>query len=179
MKRKHRTLAVVAGPAREPSGKLREYSRAELLEVIFLQSKKLEEQEEQLSALETERNERRIALQDAGNIAEASLQLSHIFADAEQAVVQYKENIERLSRDQRSLSLQLISDAQKKAEAILAEAKQEAEGIRLEAQRQNERSREEAERYWSDLSSRLEALYHERQGLREFVGLLAEKQTQS
>ena len=72
---------------------LRKMSRAELLEVLLVQSKEIDRLTAQLEELQEKMAQRKIGLAHAGNIAEASLQLSGIFEAAQAAADQYLENI--------------------------------------------------------------------------------------
>lgn len=75
---------------------LRKMKRAELLEVMVNQSKEIEILKEKLKQAEEKLNEREIQIEKAGSIAEAALQLNHIFEDAQKAADQYLENVYRL-----------------------------------------------------------------------------------
>lgn len=71
---------------------LKRLSRAELLEMLLLQSKRVEVLEKQVKTLEEKLADRRIMLAETGSIAEASLLLNGIFEDAQKAADQYLEN---------------------------------------------------------------------------------------
>lgn len=83
---------------------LQKLSRAELLELLLRQTKKVEELEakiekdaeefqEQRAVLEKKIENRQIAMEKAGSIAEASLNLNDVFEVAQRAADQYLENI--------------------------------------------------------------------------------------
>lgn len=169
---KQKVALTAVSPEEQTKASLKGYRRAELLEVILLQSKEIDALKKQTSEMEKELSERRISINEAGNIAEAALKLNHIFQDAELAVLQYKENIERLSKDERAVSRKLVSDAEKKAGDILSKANAEANSMLAQAKIQCDMRKLEADKYWNDLSTRLTALYNEHKGLRELVGKL-------
>lgn len=173
---KKNVLLMELSPEEQEKDAFRRYNRAELLEVILLQAREIEELKERTNKLEAELRERNLAISEAGNIAEASLKLSHIFENAEIAVAQYKENIERISRDRISISKKMVEEAEKEAFNILQVAREEAELMLAQAKEKSEHSKAEADRYWNELSSRLMALYNEHKGLRELVGRLESKQ---
>lgn len=77
---------------------LKKLNRQELLEVLLAQSKKIDRLQRQLNEANEKLNERELRISEAGSIAEASLVLNNIFADAQKAADQYLENI-RLMHD--------------------------------------------------------------------------------
>lgn len=81
---------------------LKKMGRSELLEILLLQNRKLDElnQENQqlrqeLDAAREQLRSRRIDLVDAGSIAEAALRLNGVFEAAQAACQQYVENVKR------------------------------------------------------------------------------------
>lgn len=76
---------------------LRRLSRADLLEMLALQSKEVEKLQEEIADLRAQLKDRTIMIQESGSIAEASLKLNGVFEAAEQAALQYLENIKRNS----------------------------------------------------------------------------------
>ena len=78
---------------------LRKLKRSELLQIMIAQSKKIAELQEKLEEAERKLEDRRILLDNAGNIAEAALRLNHIFEDAQMAAEQYLSNVRRLTEE--------------------------------------------------------------------------------
>ena len=68
-------------------------SRKELLVLLVLQSKKIDELEKELSKAIKSLNDKQIIIKESGSIAEASLKLNNIFKVAQQAADQYLDNI--------------------------------------------------------------------------------------
>lgn len=153
---------------------MKRYTRSQLLEVILLQSKENTALKEEIGRLRSELTDRRIAVERAGNIAEASLALNKVFENAELAVLQYKENMRLMSESRIESEEKLLSEAREKADRMLLEAKTQAELITAQASAMAEKSRQEADAYWNGLSRRLEKLYSEMQGVREVVSALGE-----
>lgn len=75
---------------------LHKLKRSELLELLVEQSKEIDRLKGQLEEAEKQLQSRKIAIEKAGSIAEASLALNHIFSDAQKAADQYLENVRRL-----------------------------------------------------------------------------------
>ena len=83
---------------------LRKLSRADMLKVMIAQSRHLDELQDKLAKTEAKLAEAERALADrelkltrAGSIAEASLQVTHIFEEAQKAADLYLENIKTIS----------------------------------------------------------------------------------
>lgn len=72
-------------------------SRKDLLELLVLQSKKIDELQEKLEQANCSLRDKQILISEAGSIAEASLRLNKIFEVAQQTADQYLENMKRLA----------------------------------------------------------------------------------
>ena len=72
---------------------LKKLKRVELLEIMHMQSQKIEELEAKLADAESQLADRQIVLDEAGSIAEAALRLNDIFAAAQKAADQYVESV--------------------------------------------------------------------------------------
>lgn len=77
---------------------LKKLSRAELLEMLIAEEKRIDQLEKELEEAREALKDRAIKIENAGSIAEAALKLSGIFEAAQTAVDQYVENIERITR---------------------------------------------------------------------------------
>lgn len=72
---------------------LKKLKRSELLEMLLEQTKRVESLEKELELKNKELENRRIIIEKAGSIAEASLCLNKVFEAAQQAADQYLENV--------------------------------------------------------------------------------------
>ena len=98
---------------------LRRLRRAELLELLVEQGRVVEQLQKEVAALRAETAERRINIEKAGSIAEASLNLTKIFKEAEEAAALYLENIERRSGEQDKINAAREEESRKKAEQLV------------------------------------------------------------
>lgn len=80
---------------------LRRLSRAELLEMLLAQTEENRQLRERLRETEKALADRRIALEQAGTMAEAALKLNGVFDAVDRAVQQYLENVRRMARERR------------------------------------------------------------------------------
>ena len=76
---------------------LKRLSRADLLEMLIDQSVELKKTKKRLRNAENKLGVREIAIDEAGSIAEAALQINGVFEAAQNACEQYMENIRTLS----------------------------------------------------------------------------------
>ena len=82
----------------EKQKNIKKMSRKELLEILVLQSKKIDELEKKLEEKEGQLISKSILIENAGSIAEAALQINKIFEVAQAAADQYLENIKNLEQ---------------------------------------------------------------------------------
>ena len=72
---------------------LRKLRKAELLQIMLEQSDEIDRLRDRVEELEKELEDRRITIEKAGSIAEASLKLTRDFEEAQKAADLYLENI--------------------------------------------------------------------------------------
>lgn len=82
---------------------LKKLSRAELLQMLIAQVKENDSLRAQLEEANKQLENRAIAFQEAGTLAEASLRLNGIFSAADAAAKQYLDNIKEKSEFCRQL----------------------------------------------------------------------------
>lgn len=101
---------------------LKRLNRGELLEMLLAQVEENEQLKRRLTELQSQLDNRQILIQNAGSIAEAAIQINHVFQAADEAATQYLENVQRLSGEGDSIRLRMEDEAKKDADAIRAEA---------------------------------------------------------
>lgn len=103
------------------NGALKKLSRLELLEILLEQTKRIEELEHQVEKLNEEILARKIEISQTGSLAEASLKLTEIFKEADEAATIYRNNIinqvkkeeKQLKKELRELKAKKLSDIEK------------------------------------------------------------------
>ena len=159
---------------------LKKLSRSELLYMLLAQTRETERLQAELEAAQAELNQRNIAVDNAGSIAEASLQLNLVFDQAQAAASQYLDNIRRQAEEQDTIYQKivtsanqeadgLLADASAKAEAILLDARQKADDLRSQTELERSTAQAEAAGYWTDLSAKLAQFYEDHAGLQELL----------
>ncbi|MCQ2514642.1 MAG: DNA repair protein [Ruminococcus sp.] len=79
---------------------LKKLKRAELLEIMVNQSKRIDELEAENEILKQKIKSKEIAIDEAGTIADAALKLNRVFEAAQAAANQYLENVKLLCNNQ-------------------------------------------------------------------------------
>lgn len=83
--------------------KLKHLSRAELLELLVLQTKENERLQERIKELEGQLADRQIRINNAGNLAQAVLEVNRVIEAAQIAADQYLENAKRMEQEAQAL----------------------------------------------------------------------------
>lgn len=106
---------------------LRRLSRTDLLELLLAQRRENEQLRCLLDQTQAQLADRTIQINNAGSIAEASLQLSGIFNAAQDSCQYYLENIKLLSERQNVVCQQMEQETKEKCDRMVAEAEQKAQ----------------------------------------------------
>lgn len=119
---------------------LKKLNRLQLLEMLLMQTQRVEELEEalkqkdlQISELNIRLEEKHIAFTETGTLAQAALEMNNVFQQADKAVAQYLENAKAFAEDVERLALKRSLEAKKVAEDIISQAKEERQTIILNA----------------------------------------------
>ena len=98
-------------------------TRSQLIEIIY----QLQLKEEELTAdnerLSKALEDKRILLDNAGNIAQAALEIHNVMQAAQDAATHYLDEMKARANDEYQ---QIIKEANERAEAIIASARQKA-----------------------------------------------------
>ena len=98
-------------------------SRAQLIDIIYQFQLQIEKLNEEKQALESELKDKRLRLSDAGNIAEAALEINNCFRSAQNAAEQYLNEIKTIREETEAERQRILSEAQTEAAAIVTDAK--------------------------------------------------------
>ncbi len=123
---------------------LKHLGRAELIEIVYEQQKRLEQAEAKVAELQESLDKRDLNLSSAGSIADAALKVNHVFEAAQAAADQYlgsikaatdgvKERMEAAEAKRQAVldeaerkSAEMLQTAEFKAAALVKEAEQKA-----------------------------------------------------
>lgn len=101
---------------------LRHLGRAELIEIIYEQQKRLEQAEAKVAELQESLDKRDLNLSNAGSIAEAALKVNHVFEAAQAAADQYLGSIKAATDGVK----ERMEAAELKRQTALSEAERKA-----------------------------------------------------
>ena len=98
-------------------------SRAQLIEIIYQLQLQIDKLNEEKQELENELKDKRLRLSNAGNIADAALEINNCFRSAQNAAEQYLNEIKAIREETEAERQRVLSQARAEAEAIIAGAK--------------------------------------------------------
>ena len=154
---------------------LKKLKREELLELLVAQGKENESLQAKINEAEKALHDRRIALEKAGSIAEASLQLNGVIQAAESAAAQYLENIQRLSGEQEEKCARMEEESRRKADMLLADTEASCRRMERDTKEKCEamvlQAKQESQDYWKTVSEKLEAFGQAHAELRELLAM--------
>ncbi len=100
-------------------------NRAQLIEIIYQLQLQVDELTEQKQSLEQALEDKRLRIDNAGNIAKAALEINDCFQSAQKAAEQYLNEIRALHAEAEAERQRLLADARAEAEKIIEKAKEE------------------------------------------------------
>ena len=98
-------------------------SRSQLIDIIYQFQLQVDKLTEENQKLERELADKRLRLSNAGNIADAALEINDCFRSAQNAAEQYLNEIKAIREETEAERQRILSEAQAKAAAIIADAK--------------------------------------------------------
>ena len=115
---------------------LKRLSRSDLLEMMLSLSKENELLRKELHQAKSVLEDRTIAIEQCGSLAEAALKLNGVFQAAQAACEHYSENIRAQADDLMAQAQQKLDGADARCKEIVAQANDEAERIIAQARDQ-------------------------------------------
>ena len=112
---------------------LKKLNRYQLLEMLIIQTERADELERKLEEAERKLDSRDVQMTVIGSIAEASLELSGVFAAAQNAADLYlnaaKERVDSMEAEATCRAERILTEARNNAKKILSEARRNAKEI--------------------------------------------------
>ena len=138
------------------------------------------EHEKEITALKKELEDarkalqnREIAINEAGSIAVAALQVNGVFEAAQAASQQYIENIRSLNDRQASICAKRDADSRAQADQRIRETTAKCEEMETACREKCVAMEADAKRrsedYWTEVSTRLQAFYENHQELKKLL----------
>lgn len=116
---------------------LQKLKRSELLEIMLGLQNELDWLKKENKDLKSEIDDRRIALEKSGSIAQAALEVNGVFTAAQKAADVYLENIKQMHENEEKNYNEQITKAKVESESIVNSAKREAEAIISKAENES------------------------------------------
>ena len=98
-------------------------NRAQLIDIIYQFQLQVDKLTEENRNLERELADKRIRLSNAGNIADAALEMNDCFRSAQNAAEQYLNEIKAIREETEAERQRILAEARAEAAAIIAGAK--------------------------------------------------------
>lgn len=124
---------------------LQKLKRVELLQLLLEQSRELDALRQELAQARRELEARELRLQDAGSIAEASMQLNGVFEAAQRAADQYLESIRYQSEHM-----------DEKCAAMEEATRLRCDQMLKEAEASVQQAQKDSDECWRDVKGKLE-----------------------
>ena len=105
----------------------KQLSRAQLIDIIYQLQLQVDELTEQKHGLEKALEDKRLRINNAGNLAEAALEINNCFRSAQNAAEQYLDEIKAMHEEAEAECQRILAEAREEAEKIVAGA-QEKQG---------------------------------------------------
>ena len=104
------------------SKELKKLSRRELVDIIYQLKKNEQQLQEKIDELEEALQDKRIRISVAGSIAEAAVDITQVFSNAQRTADLYLYEIASMKSDTEKECAKILEDAKKQAEMIAADA---------------------------------------------------------
>lgn len=113
-------------------------NRSQLIEIIYQFQLKVEELTQENQELTAALEDKRLRIAQAGNIAEAALEMNHVMQAAQNAAQQYLDEIQALRSETEAECQSIRAKANAEADAIIQQAKADAQAMLTQAQTEPE-----------------------------------------
>ena len=98
-------------------------NRVQLIDIIYQLQLKLEELTQQNQELGKALEDKRLRINNAGNIAQAALEINDCFRSAQNAAEQYLNEIRAMQEETKADCERMLAQAREEAAAIIAQAR--------------------------------------------------------
>lgn len=138
---------------------LKKLGRAELLELLIETTEENQDLRARLREAEARLEDRRMIMDQCGNIAEASLQLNSVFQAAQAAAQEYLDNVKIYSETREEIFLRIEGEAKETARRMLDETRRKCLALEEETKKKCDDmtlyARKASEEYWNAVSLKI------------------------
>lgn len=136
---------------------LKKLSRTQLLEMLLAQSREVAKLRAELQTAQQALENRKIQMEEAGNIAVAALKMNGVFEAAQAAAEQYLQNVSELMEDTRERCRLMEENTRRNCEELILAAQTEAAS------------------YWDIIREKIRDPFLENESWQEILAILEEK----
>lgn len=111
-------------------------SRSQLIEIIYQLQLKIEDMDRENRELKDALEDKRLRIAQAGNIAEAALEINNVMQSVQAAAYQYLEEIRIRKMETEEACRQLLEQAQQEARSVSGQTSAAEENVTAERIRQ-------------------------------------------
>ena len=113
----------------------KQLSRPQLIDIIYQLQLQIENLTEQNRSLAQALEDKRLRIDNAGNLAQAALEINECFRNAQNAADQYLSEIKVMHEENKVVHERIVAAAQAEADAILGMARAEVEAMAANARK--------------------------------------------
>ena len=136
-------------------------SRAQLIEIIYKLQLELDKLNEEKQMIEDQLADKRLRLQNAGNIADAALEMNDCLRNAQNAAEQYLNEIKAIREETEADRQRILAEAEEMRQKVYAQALEDRQQFLIRAQAEAEEIAKGAKKARNDLDSAIEAILQE------------------
>lgn len=140
---------------------LKSLSRSDLLEMLIMQTDRVERMEIELEEAKRKAEARDIIIAKSGTLAEAAMQINEVWKAADQAAAQYLGNVLRMYDEQEQKYAQLEKEYAQRSKELMADSVQKAEDMLSEAEQKLAQAEQKAQELIADATQKSEAMMAE------------------
>ena len=108
---------------------LKSLSRGDLLEMLIMQTDRVEHMEIELQEAKRKAEARDIIIERSGTLAEAAMHINEVWKAADKAAAQYLSNVLRMYDEQEQKYAQLELDCARRSKELMAQSDQQTESL--------------------------------------------------
>ena len=109
---------------------LKKLNRRELVEIIYRMKKNEQEMKDEVEQLQSELDDKRIRVSEAGSLAEATMSVTDVFAAAQKTADIYLNEIVLMREETEKKCAKMLDEAANRVEIVLAEGERQFEELK-------------------------------------------------
>ena len=162
---------------------LKKLNRAELLAMLISMTRRCEELEAELQDAKKALEDRTIAIEESGSLAEAVLKINKVFEAADNASLQYLENVQSKNPDGSFDGGELLKATRAKCDAMERSTEERCIAAEEETARRCielvETAKAESQAYWDEVHGRIQEYTKSMTSIKDYLVKMFEEKHRS